>query len=382
MKRVLIFLNYVAVFLLLLSYLSPFVDPQSFWPIALFGLLYPFFLIANLLFLLFWIIRRKKYFWLSLLTILIGWSYLTRYAQLGIGSAESEQGGKSLKLLSYNVRLFDLYNWKKDENQVTRENIYSFLRDEDAAVLCFQEYYADDSGEFSSVGHIVETQEAKFNHVGYTVSLGPSHWGIATFSRFPILNRGRVKFESKSNNICIFSDIVVGDDTMRIYNAHLGSIHFGYVEYQLLKKVGNSEVNRDSSGPLGRSTQIDVANDEQIPVLKMMVRMVKLLRTAFENRAAQAKAVAEHAASSPFPVIICGDINDTPVSYAYRVLAEGRRDAFKVSGSGFGNTYAGALPFFRIDYILCDDDIKIIDFQTKSEATFSDHFPISCKVEL
>ncbi|MBL4657806.1 MAG: hypothetical protein JKX73_07375, partial [Flavobacteriales bacterium] len=313
MKRILIFLNYLAVFALLLAYLAPYIDPNIFWPIALFGLGYPFLLIANLIFVLFWLIRRKKFIWISLLTIILGWNYVGRYFQFGLGGDEESTDAMPFNLVCYNVRLFDLYNWKNAENTVTRDKVYKYLSSEASDILCLQEYYSNDDGYFSTVEEVMEVHNAKHHQIEYTVSIYPSNWGIAIFSKHPIINRGRVDFKAKSNNICVFADIVLGTDTVRVYNAHLGSIHFGYEEYDLLEKVGKSDGSRDSSGPEGTSNQIRKAENEDVPYSEVVGAMVKLLRTAFVNRAEQARAVADHAATSPHPVIICGDINDTPV---------------------------------------------------------------------
>ncbi|MBL4753952.1 MAG: endonuclease/exonuclease/phosphatase family protein [Flavobacteriales bacterium] len=382
MKRILIFLNYAFAILLLSSYLAPYINPAVFWPIALLGLAYPFLLIFNVLFLFYWIVRRKKYLWVSLLTILFGWSYIFRFVQLGIDQDGGDATGPWVEVLSYNVRVFDLYNWKDENNEQTRDKIYEFIGSDGADILCLQEYYSNDNGDFSSAGAISEAGGAINVHESYTTSLGPNHWGIATFSRFPIVGKGQVKFESSTSNICVFTDIATGEDTVRVYNAHLGSVHFGYEEYELLEKVGTQAGSRDSSGPLGKSRQIEKAQREDIPVSEVTTSMVRLLKRAFVNRAAQARAVANHAAESPYPVIICGDINDTPMSYAYELLAKDRQDAFKVAGVGFGNTYAGVLPFFRIDYILCDQEIGLVNFSTNSNIPYSDHYPVSCNLVL
>ena len=327
--------------------------------------------------------KEKKRKWISLFMIVIGLPFSVRYVQFGSGNEANETDNPTtISILSYNVRLFDLYNWKNAENEITRDNIYKFLKEEDADIMCFQEYYANDLGRFAAVSHIVKIQKTGYHHIVYTSSIGRSHWGISTFSKYPIIKKGRVKFSEKSNNICIFSDIVIGQDTVRVYNAHLGSIHFGYEEYDLLQSVGKDEGSRDSSGPTGTSQQIEKAKNSDASFIDVVKSMIKLLRNAFVNRADQASAVSEHAAASPYPVIICGDINDTPVSYSYKRLSEDRQDAFIEAGSGFGNSYAGVVPFFRIDYIFCDKAIQILDFTTKSDITYSDHYPLSCSVSL
>lgn len=383
MKRILVILNYTTVVLLLLSYTAPFVNPETFWPIALCGLIFPFLLVGNALFLIYWIVRAKNHKWISLVAILLGMPYAVRYFQIGFGrDSGAGEGRIGVSLLSFNVRLFDLYNWKNAENEVTRDKIYEFIADEAADIMCFQEYYANDQDEFSGVSHILDLQLSNYYHATYSNSIGGSHWGIATFSKYPIVNKGSVSFKRKSNNICIFSDIVVGQDTVRIYNAHLGSVHFGYEEYDFLQTVATQEGSRDSSGPLGRSQQIEKASKEDVPFVEVMASMIRLFRNAYLNRSEQAAAVAAHAANSPHRVVICGDINDTPVSYAYKLLSDQRLDAFVEAGSGFGNSYAGVVPLFRIDYIFCDKQLRLLDFDTRWDIGYSDHYPLCCTLEL
>jgi len=383
MKRILVILNYTTVGLSLLSYTAPFVDPETFWPIALCGLIFPFLLIGNVLFLIYWIFRAEQYKWISLVVVLLGMPYVVRYLQFEFTRDRvATEGRKGVSLLSFNVRLFDLYNWKNAENEVTRDKIYRFIEDEAADIICFQEYYSNDEGKFTEVSHILALQQSEYYHTDYSNSIGGSNWGIATFSKYPIVNRGSVAFARKSNNICIFSDVVVGQDTLRIYNAHLGSVHFGYEEYEFLQTVATQKGNRDSSGPLGKSQQIEKAQKDDVPVVEVMASMIRLFRNAYVSRSQQASAVAAHAADSPYRVVICGDINDTPVSYAYKLLSDQKIDAFVEAGSGFGNSYAGVVPLFRIDYIFCDAQIRLLDFHTRRDIGYSDHYPLSCTMEL
>ena len=277
MKKVVLVLNYLAVFCLLLSYLAPYIDPNSFWPIAFFGLFYPFFFCVNLLFILFWVFMRKKYLWLSFLAIAIGYSFFFRFISLNGNDDEfAAENRRSITVLSYNVRLFDRYNWINNQNEVTRLKVIDSIKTIDPGILCIQEFFNSDSDNPPSLIALNTKQALENVHAEYTVSNGPYHWGIATFSKYPIIEEGIVGFESKSNNICIYSDIDLGGDTLRVYNAHLGSILFDYDDYELIKsvfrKIGGTEIkNRDSSGSLSLSLKrrgIGVREIAVIPVFK------------------------------------------------------------------------------------------------------------------
>ena len=387
MKWFFVVINWFVASLLLFSYLSSFIHPSYFWPFSFFGLLFPLFFILNVIFLAIWLVKRKKIFWISLLAILIGWPKISSYYNIGTHKLMENDSDSILyktKLLSYNVRLFDLYNWKNDQNMVTRNKIFQYIKKENADLLMLQEFFVDDSKKFNTLDSIVQFQPAKYFHVEYTSSLNEIyHWGIATFSKYPIVNKGKVDFVSQGNNICIYTDLLIGSDTVRIYNMHLASIHFQYEEYELLQEIGKinpfskSTHSRDSSGPIRSKNRVKKLGDTDIKIVSVLKEMVKRIKTAFIIRANQADLIAKHIINCRFPVIVCGDFNDTPMSYSYQKISQGLVDAFHESGTGFGNTFVGPLPYFRIDFILHDPIFKSFDFHTNNSVTLSDHYPLT-----
>ena len=196
-NKLFLFFNYIAVTCLLISYLAPYISPDLFWPVAFFGLTYPLLLGVNILFFIFWIVKAKRQFLLSLLVIAIGWTHLSNSFQISTTNEQDTAGvNTGFKILSYNVRLFDLYNWRNNQNIVTRNKIFNFIKEESADVICLQEFFSDDSGNFTTLDTIIKFQRAKNYHVEYTAFLyGKFHWGIATFSKYPIINKGKVIFE-------------------------------------------------------------------------------------------------------------------------------------------------------------------------------------------
>lgn len=354
LHKILICINLLLIASLLLSYLSVYISPEDLWVLAFFGLVYPYILLLNLFFLIYWLIRKKKkLFILSLLVIALGWSYITDLIQLPFSSNKQANTESSLKFLSYNIRLFDLYNWS--HNKATRDRIFDFINKEKPDILCFQEFYSDDIGYFSTLDTLTKFQKASYSHTAYTSNVQKVyHFGIATFSTYPIVSKGSIRFE-KTGNICIYTDIKINNDTIRIYNNHLESIRFQAENYNFIDSIY-------------------LKNNEQIKGVKDIMRKLKY---AYIKRAHQADIISENIQQSPYPVIVCGDFNDTPVSYAYHKIKNNLKDAFVESGSGIGNTYLGKLPFLRIDFILHSKTLKSCKFEIP-KVKFSDHYPILC----
>ncbi len=358
-------LNVAFAFMLVCSYLGSFVSPQKFWPLAFFPLLYPYLLIINISFLIFWLIQLRKLFLVSFLTILIGWNDLGRLFQFR-NSRMNEKviaSNPYLKVMSFNVRVFDLYNWK--HNTETRSKILEFIKNENPDIINFQEFFSDEGSSFLHEDSLKKALNLPFANIVYTATMHKhDHWGIATYSKFPIVSKDKVIFKNKSNNICIFTDIKIKDKIIRVYNMHLQSLHFKKKEYKVIDELKRNE---------------DVEFDaEEMNASKMILTRLK---RAFVKRASQADSVAASIKRSPHSVIVCGDFNDSPFSYAYSTISFNLKDAFVESGNGFGPTYNGNLPPLRIDYIMYSKDLSAYNFQT-SKVDLSDHFPVSCYFKL
>lgn len=353
--RIIYFVSLTSLFL---SYFAPYANPKKFWLFSFFGLAYPYLLIVNILFLIWWVIRWKRLYWLSLMCILTGWPNMKHLFHFG-GITETKG---DIKILSYNVRLFDLYNWTHDKE--TRHHIFSFLKEESPDILCLQEFFQSDSGSFETHDTIMNITGSKESHVEYTVSRKKKdHWGIATFSKYPIINKGKITFKTRSNNICIFSDLKIAEDTVRVYNVHFQSISFDRADYKFLDALKENNDTLDAE-------DIEIASKN----------ILRRLKRAFIKRASQSQKVLDHIATCRYPVIVCGDFNDTPFSYTYHSFSEKLKDSFMESGSGIGRTYLGDFPSYRIDYVFHSDKFKSSDFEVP-EKEFSDHYPVICHLQ-
>ncbi len=349
---------------LLFAYVCCYISPAHLWLPAFAGLAYPYLLAANILFIVFWLFVRVKFTLFSILTLLLGYTHLMTFMQFH-SPKNLDPKDAYFKVLSYNVRNFDLYNYKKnwEPNYEKRNKIYKFIQKESADIICFQEFVNDLSGKFKTLDTIVTFQKAKNVHAEYTVvSRGINQFGIATFTSFPIVHKGRINFPNATTNLCIYTDILVGKDTIRIYNAHFESIHFNYADYEFAENIASTQPK----------------NEEDLKNKSM--RILRLMKIGYEKRAIQADIVAKHVEKSPYSVIFCSDLNDTPVSYAYHSLTDILKDAFTESGSGMGNTYTEIFPSFRIDYIFLSNALTSANFVCIPSDN-SDHYPIECLVK-
>ena len=336
---------------LLMSYMSSHINPLHGPMFAFFGLSYPLWLLSNLGFVVFWLfVKWRRCFW-SLIPLVLGVNYHATF--FAFNSANEPSG--DLHIMSYNVRVFDLYNWT--EGLQTRDSIFVQLETEAPDIICFQEfYYTERKGVFETRDTLIQILGMPFIHEKYTHKInGQQYFGVATLSKYPIVGEGSIAFASDKHNFCIYSDHKIGSDTIRVYNAHLASIRLDKVDYAFM-----NESQRDMAGTK---------------------RIYGRLKSAFQNRAEQVSAVLEEVKRSPYPVVLCGDFNDTPLSYCYNEVAAQLEDAFIEAGSGIGGTYIGRFPSFRIDYIFHSPGIAAEAYHTLPQE-LSDHHAIQAWLTL
>ncbi|MFC2081044.1 endonuclease/exonuclease/phosphatase family protein [Bacteroidota bacterium] len=368
LRRIIVYSNLVFAVLLVLSFLSPNISPEKVWWPSFAGLSYPYILLANILFMLFWILRKRREFVISFLAILLGWNTLIRYVSINPGAIfkkgyfeslnrEDRHSDRQVKITSFNVRAFDQYNWLGKPS--IKQDIIALLREEDPDILCIQEFYSTEHGQYGTEDLFMALDKTPYRHLEYTVSNQRNKYGIAIFSQYPVVARGRIDMNN-SLSICSYADLEMEDDTIRIYNMHLQSIRLSRQHYRFID-----------------SLKLRYDNQQLEEIRDISTR----LRDAFVKRAGQADLIASHIEQSPYPVIVCGDFNDTPVSYTYRRIKGELMDAFAECGLGIGRTYNGKFPAFRIDYILYGKEFEALHF-TRKKIRLSDHFPITAYLRI
>lgn len=359
--KLILTVNCILAVFLLISYLAPFVNPASFWPIAFFGLGYPFLLFANVGFVLFWIFYRAKYLFISLLSILIGWNVLTN--TIGFRSSAAIAVPKSsddfLRVVTYNVHSFKKI--EGDEyDESNKDQILDLIRKEQPDVLCIQEFLTRKSGAFNTQKSLRDMLHARYQYFVASQDNDFEAMGLTIFSRYPISGQQSILFENTSRgNEAIWADVAVKNKKVRIYNIHLQSIGFEPQDYEYINGVKKLKKEEEGSGK----------------------RIFMRLKNAFIKRSGQAQLMKKYAESCKIPFVITGDFNDTPASYAVNTLANGIENTFTKKGSGFGVTYNGDFPNFQIDYILVSPQFKVINYRVLNKK-LSDHYGVRSDLEL
>ncbi|MEA1878340.1 MAG: endonuclease/exonuclease/phosphatase family protein [Bacteroidota bacterium] len=354
LKLLLILINIGFAALMIGAVLSRSISPDTFWPLAFLGLSFPALAITNFLFLIYWLILFKKPVFISLAVLILALPALNSSFRF-FSKDLPDKAENSLSLMSYNVRLFDVFNWSGRANN--GKELISFLGKSETDIICLQEFMENNTKAYNLRSVKKQLPYNPYSYINYNYQAFKRKHGLAIFSNYPILEGGKGSF-SGTRNMFIYADVKLPKDTIRIFNVHLESIHLDYQQYNLIDSL-NLTVNYSSKEEL-----------------KRIARNVK---QAFIKRSEQIEVLRKEVDKSPFPVIICGDFNDTPVSYTYKNLKKDLKDSFVESGKGMGASYQKFKLPLRIDYILHDQRLfsgrhEVIDVD------YSDHKPIKANL--
>ncbi|AOW08033.1 endonuclease/exonuclease/phosphatase family protein [Flavobacterium gilvum] len=335
------FVNLALIALTFIAYLLPFLAPKFFPLLSVFTLFMPLFFLANGLFFLYWGIQFKKRMILSGLVLLIGITFFNKFYKFS--AKEFQESDKDFTVMSYNVRLFNVFKWL-DRDDIP-DNILEFINEQNPDILCIQ--------EFSNSADI----DLKVYPYKFVLMEGKQiKTGQAIFSKFPIIEHGNIPFP-KSNNNVVYADIKKGKDIIRVYNMHLQSIKI------------SPDVNEISEN-------IDVIDQQKSKFL--FIRISK----AFTQQQEQAAIFKEHEKNCKYPIIICGDMNNSAFSYVYRNIKGKLKDSFEEAGVGFGATYTFKYYPARIDYIFADETMEVKQFESFPDFQNSDHYPIMARLSM
>ena len=353
--------NLIFVIGLLISGLSVFISPEKTTIPAILGMFFLFFMLANLVFVLYWLMKIKWYFVFSFLALLLMTKNITNIFPVNKKQPIEASSSGEIKILSYNVRLFNFYKKNKSE---TKNAVLSYIIDTDADIVCMQEFGYGLKNEFLTRKDILSVLGKKYKYYHIEISRDylqdrKNPYGIATFSKHKIVNTKLIETPSK-DNLAMYTDMKIGDKIIRVFNCHLES---------------NQLTHNDRKLVAGLMDSIDKKALVQIGGI-----LSKKMSAAFKRRALQVDKISEVISQSTLPTFLCGDFNDTPVSYAYRKMRGSLKDAFAETNTGLGITYNQGLFRFRIDYILHSEGIHPFGFKV-DKVSYSDHYPVYCYFE-
>ena len=322
--------------LMLLSVLCKFINPEVLPLYALIGLVFPFALFTFAIGL---VLRVSRGYWKGLVWPLIILTCSFFDLQKTVGGIASDAGilnENSFSATSFNVRRMDEYNWL--EGDLTRKDLWKWLGENDSEILCLQEFPSKMKGQLSkTLGN-------------YSVFTSGQTSGTAIATSFQVIDKGMWVVSGEETTRGVFVDVIIGSDTLRVLNVHLQSVGLVSDDYDAVRDGTDSEDRK---------------------------RLISRLSRAYSLRAKQARELNENISISPYEVLLAGDFNDTPVSYAVNAI-ENMHDAFTVAGLGLGATYVGDLKGLRIDYLMYTDGLSAVDFTT-CNINLSDHRPITAQ---
>lgn len=277
---------------------------------------------------------------LSGLVLLAGITFVSKFYKFS--EKILPETDKDFTVMSYNVRLFNLFKWIDDD---VPKNIRNFINEKNPDVVCLQEY---------SEGAKIDLKVYPYQYV--MMQGGHVKTGQAILSKFPIIDKGKLELPNSNNNV-IFADLRMGKDTVRIYSMHLQSVRI--------------------------TPDVDEINNDRLDGIdqKKRYQILKRISEAFTRQQQQAEIISQHKASCTYPVIICGDMNNSAFSYVYRNIRGKLNDAFEEAGKGFGQTYKFKYYPARIDYIFADPKFDVLEFKSYSDFVNSDHYPITTRLE-
>lgn len=345
---ILLGVNVMVILFLLLSAYSPYLHPQDYPILSCFGLAFPIFLCLNLLFLFFWLLVYRKYTLLPILAFVCCWDAVRTYIPMNL--FDDEKPEQAIKFLSYNTMAFG----NREAHTKDKPNkVLKYLVESDADIICLQECVWGDRLKKKDVDNALKKYKYK-HHYSFAKGLN----GLGVYSRYPILSATPVPIESRSNASIAYR-IKVDEDTLLVINNHLESFRIQDADVDIYHEM------------------LDAPNNGHF--FSGFRQLWKKLALPAAVRARQADKVTEIVSDYKGQgVIVCGDFNDSPISYSHRVMTRHLKDAFVESGNGLGISYHQNRFYFRIDHILTTPNIQSYECTVDRSIAASDHYPIWC----
>ena len=351
-----------AALLMLVSAYSGRLAPETFPWASTLGLIFPLTLLANLLFLFLFLTVAWKRAWLPVAAFLLAFPSISLYLPLHFGDQSAPADADTLTLMSYNVQAFQGPTTSKGTDMQYVDAIMAYIRHHRPDIVCLQECMSDTRHHIPRLDSLYAHRDTVFL---IKTKKGTNCLGI--FTRYPILHSERIKYNSAANGSMAWL-LRRANDTLLVVSNHLETTHLG-------KDVRESYRN------------ILHGNEPADTMRTQTKHIAGILGKQATKRAAQARAVAAYVDSlrqrhPQWAVIVCGDFNDSPVSYTYHTIAHSLNDCFQQAGCGPGwSMQARAFPV-RIDHLLCDDHFTTLSCKVDRTLAASDHYPVCATLQV
>lgn len=344
--------NIATILLMVLAGYSDRLNPEQHPILSVLGMTFPVFLLVNLLFLFLWLTIKWKKAWIPIAGFAAAYVPITLFMPVNMRQ-EVPEG--TIKLISYNVCTYG-GNYKYENGFDT---VFGYLERQKADIVCLQE-------DVDSWRRYVFIKYAKIYPYNDTTMLHNNAFTyncVGIHTRFPIIRKERIWYPSNTNGSVAYY-LNTGKDTLLVINNHLEGTHLSESERKNYKRMLRGKMERDT------------AKAESM-------FLIEKLGNNNAKRAVQADIVHRYIEEHrQYPTIVCGDFNDTPISYARRTIAQGLTDCFQTTGRGLGLSYNQKGFYFRIDHILCSPDLQPYNCQVDDEMDASDHYPIICHLKM
>ncbi len=345
--------NVATVIVMLLIGYSDRLYPADHPMLSTVGLTFPIFLLLNMIFLVFWVLFKWKMIWIPVMGYLLAYVPINIYIPINV-SKDVPDG--AIKIISYNICAYG-GNYKYDD---AFGKFLSYLAEQKPDIICLQE---DVDAKHKISYEEYAKQGFTYNDTLVICKKATSFNAVGIHTRFPILKRERIDYPSESNGSAAWWLNVEGD-TIIIVNNHFESCHLNKSDRRQYKQILKGEVPRDS-----------VRAESEVLLIK--------LAEANAKRCGQIDAVLRYVEEhSQYPIVVCGDFNDNPISYSRHRMADRLKDAFVKTGRGLGLSYNQKAFSFRIDHLFCSETIEPYNCEIDAEMDASDHNPLICWLKI
>ena len=344
--------NVATVLVMLLVGYSDRLNPADHPLLSTLGMTLPVFLLINLVFLFFWVVFKWRMVWISVLGLVLAYVPISIYMPLN-SSQDIPEG--ALKIISYNVCAYG-GNFKYDDGF---EKVRDYLVEEKPDIVCIQE----DIDTWRRYVFLHYEKTFAYNDTMVIANNPQSYNALGIHSKYPIIHRERIAYPSKANGSVAWW-LKVGDDTLIVVNNHFESCHLNKDDRAQYLQMIKGKMPRDS-----------VREESKLLLVK--------LAEANAKRSGQIRTVRQYALDhGQYPVIVCGDFNDSPISYSRHAMAEVLTDCYATTGKGIGLSYNQKAFSFRIDHFFCNDKLQPYRCEIDGKMDASDHNPLICWVKI